>query len=74
MRLSRLVAVAVACACAPADAPQVPSPEAHFGFAPGAEGKLANWDQLTAYYEPWRRPATGSPWTRWGSRPRAGPS
>jgi len=51
MRHSRLVAVALACACAPAGPQQVPTPEAHFGFAPGAEGRLANWDQLTAYYE-----------------------
>ncbi len=30
---------------------QVPSPEDHFGFPMGAEGRLANWDELTAYYE-----------------------
>lgn len=51
MRLSRFAVVLLACACMPADQAPVPSPEAHFGFAPGAEGKLANWDQLTAYYE-----------------------
>ncbi len=30
---------------------QVPSPEDHFGFPMGAAGRLANWDDLTAYYE-----------------------
>ncbi|HSL72579.1 MAG TPA: M14 metallopeptidase family protein, partial [Longimicrobiales bacterium] len=30
---------------------QVPTPESHFGFEIGADRKLANWTQLTAYYE-----------------------
>ena len=30
---------------------QVPSPTEFFGFPMGAETKLANWDDLTAYYE-----------------------
>ena len=30
---------------------QVPTPAAHFGFDIGTAGKLANWDDLTAYYE-----------------------
>jgi hypothetical protein len=29
----------------------VPTPAAHFGFEIGTDRKLANWDQLTAYYE-----------------------
>jgi hypothetical protein len=29
----------------------VPSPASHFGFEIGADRKLGNWDQLTAYYE-----------------------
>jgi len=29
----------------------VPSPQSHFGFQIGADRKLADWDQLTAYYE-----------------------
>ncbi|HUE96289.1 MAG TPA: M14 family zinc carboxypeptidase [Longimicrobiaceae bacterium] len=29
---------------------QVPSPESHFGFTPGEHRRLANWDELTAYY------------------------
>ena len=30
---------------------QVPSPADHFGFDAGTAGRLANWDDLTAYYE-----------------------
>jgi hypothetical protein len=29
----------------------VPTPRSHFGFEIGADRKLGNWDQLTAYYE-----------------------
>jgi hypothetical protein len=29
----------------------VPSPEAHFGFRPGADRRLANWTELSAYYD-----------------------
>lgn len=29
----------------------VPTPESHFGFVPGTDRKLADWDELTAYYE-----------------------
>ena len=36
----------------------VPNPRSHFGFEIGADRKLANWDQLTAYYE---RVARSSP-------------
>ncbi len=36
----------------------VPTPRSHFGFEMGADRKLANWDQLTAYYE---RVAESSP-------------
>ncbi|MEX2584067.1 MAG: M14 family zinc carboxypeptidase, partial [Gemmatimonadota bacterium] len=28
----------------------VPTPESHFGYTPGADRELANWDELTAYY------------------------
>ena len=35
----------------PAAAQQVPTPESHFGFTPGEHRRLANWDELTAYYE-----------------------
>src|SRR5688500_19720860 len=30
---------------------QVPTPASHFGFPIGADRKLADWKQLTAYYE-----------------------
>ena len=30
---------------------QVPTPASHFGFEIGTDRKLANWDQLTSYYE-----------------------
>ena len=30
---------------------QVPTPADHFGFEIGTAGRLANWDDLTAYYE-----------------------
>ena len=30
---------------------QVPTPAEHFGFDMGTEGRLANWDDLTSYYE-----------------------
>jgi hypothetical protein len=32
-------------------AQSIPTPRSHFGFEMGADRKLANWDQLTAYYE-----------------------
>jgi len=35
----------------PLSAQRVPTPRSHFGFEMGADRKLANWDQLTAYYE-----------------------
>ncbi len=30
---------------------QTPSPDDHFGFAPGTPGRLANWDALSSYYD-----------------------
>lgn len=52
MRASLLVAAwtASVAACG-GQVPQVPSPADHFGFAMGTAGKLANWDELSAYYE-----------------------
>jgi hypothetical protein len=35
----------------PAAAQNVPAPREHFGFEIGASRKLADWNQLTAYYE-----------------------
>ena len=52
MRCSTLtVALALLAGIPAAAASQVPTPADHFGFAAGAEGKLANWDDLTSYYE-----------------------
>ena len=52
MRASLIVAAwtASVAACG-GQVPQVPSPTDHFGFAMGTAGRLANWDELTAYYE-----------------------
>lgn len=36
---------------APAAAQSVPTPQEYFGFELGADRKLADWDQLTRYYE-----------------------
>lgn len=47
-----LSALAVTFALAPALAAQsVPTPLEHFGFELGADRKLADWDELTSYYE-----------------------
>ncbi|HEY8470973.1 MAG TPA: M14 metallopeptidase family protein [Longimicrobiales bacterium] len=46
-----LTALLVVAASAPAAAQRVPTPLEHFGFEIGADRKLANWTQLTAYYE-----------------------
>jgi hypothetical protein len=32
-------------------AEDVPTPESHFGFAPGSDRRLADWHELTAYYD-----------------------
>ena len=55
-RVRRLTLSAVVAALAPGiQAPaihgQVPTPADHFGFPMGAERQLANWDDLTSYYE-----------------------
>ncbi|HEX6133475.1 MAG TPA: M14 metallopeptidase family protein [Longimicrobiales bacterium] len=42
--------LALGVTAAPASA-QVPTPESHFGFEIGADRRLADWDQLVAYYE-----------------------
>ncbi len=46
-----LTALLVIGAAAPAGAQRVPTPREHFGFEIGADRKLANWTQLSAYYE-----------------------
>lgn len=53
-RSAHLLAFAAAVlAAAPlaGQAATVPTPESHFGFRPGTDRKLANWDELLSYYE-----------------------
>ena len=54
--LPAILAVAVASTSAAAQG--VPTPRQHFGFEIGTDRKLADWNQLTAYYE---KLAKGSP-------------
>ncbi len=49
--LSTAAAALAACIAGQALKGQVPTPTEHFGFPMGAERRLANWDDLTAYYE-----------------------
>ena len=51
--IPRLLATAVAASfiAAPVQAQDVPTPREHFGFDIGEDRKLANWDELTAYFE-----------------------
>lgn len=48
-----LAAAALLCIAmaAPAAGQQVPTPASHFGFEPGTDRHIADWDQLVAYYE-----------------------
>src|SRR3954452_11000600 len=53
-RRRRLLAVAVAAAClatATAHAQGIPTPEQHFGFKMGTEGKLPSWAKTKAYFK-----------------------
>ena len=47
----RIVTAAVWLLVATGVSAQVPTPVSHFGFEIGSDRKLANWDQLTSYYE-----------------------
>jgi hypothetical protein len=38
-------------AAAPLAAQSIPTPESRFGFPPGADRRLADWNELTSYYE-----------------------
>ena len=56
--LAGIIAVLLSSTAVAADAqtgvrhdPAVPTPVSHFGFELGSDRNLANWDQLTAYYE-----------------------
>jgi len=49
-RIPSALVVAFALAC-PLAGQSVPTPLEHFGFELGSDRKLADWDQLTSYYE-----------------------
>jgi murein tripeptide amidase MpaA len=51
IRLLSLALVALSIVVFPLSAQSVPTPREYFGFDIGEDRKLANWDQLTAYYE-----------------------
>ncbi|MDE2874735.1 MAG: M14 family zinc carboxypeptidase [Gemmatimonadota bacterium] len=52
MQRSLLAMAAMLATALPAAlAAQIPTPADHFGFPMGAAGKLADWDDLSAYYE-----------------------
>src|SRR5687767_10765898 len=50
-KTGRWSAILVLFAIVPGAAAQVPTPASHFGFEIGADRKLADWKELTAYYE-----------------------
>jgi hypothetical protein len=50
-RLAGAALLILAANATPLVAQQVPDPASHFGFEPGADRSLADWDQLVAYYE-----------------------
>ena len=51
IRWFRAAFAALFLASAPATGQDVPAPRQHFGFDVGEDRKLADWDQLTSYYE-----------------------
>jgi hypothetical protein len=51
IRRAILASVAVILTTAGAAAQSVPTPRQHFGFEMGEDRKLADWNQLTGYYE-----------------------
>jgi hypothetical protein len=52
MRSWRLTTLLLLCLSLPAlRAQTIPTPEEHFGFALGADRKLADWSQLTSWYQ-----------------------
>ncbi|MEE2898586.1 MAG: M14 family zinc carboxypeptidase [Gemmatimonadota bacterium] len=51
IRLLSLALVSLSIVVSPLSAQSVPTPREYFGFDIGEDRKLANWDQLTAYYE-----------------------
>ena len=65
--LALVALIMVSAAGTEAFAQQVPTPASHFGFEIGTDRRLADWDQLVAFYEKLARAsdhssgATGSP-------------
>jgi hypothetical protein len=55
-----LIAALAAAACARATAP-LPAPEEVFGFPPGADRRLADYGQITTYFERLARRPSRSP-------------
>jgi hypothetical protein len=51
LRLAGAALLGLAAAAASAAAQQVPDPASHFGFEIGTDRRIADWDQLVAYYE-----------------------
>jgi hypothetical protein len=51
MRLPAATVALAVLAGSPADAQQIPTPVSHFGFDLGEHRKLADWVELTSYYE-----------------------
>lgn len=51
IRRTLLTVVALILAALPLTAQGVPTPLEHFGFEIGADRKMADWNQLTSYYE-----------------------
>ncbi len=51
MRRLLLAFLLISAVAGAATAPHVTSPEEAFGFKPGTDRKLADWQQLTAYYQ-----------------------
>ncbi len=45
------VALSLLSIAGPLRAQTVPTPSSHFGFEPGADRQLADWHELTSYYE-----------------------
>jgi hypothetical protein len=50
-RIGGLILVTAILVFSPLSAQEIPTPLSHFGFEIGTDRKLANWTQLTSYYE-----------------------
>jgi hypothetical protein len=53
---------------------KITSPKTAFGFEPGADRKLADWNELTAYFKKLGTESTASVTRKWARRPREDPS